>query len=223
MGPQSHEESQAWEFMDFHLGVLGQKAIWMWPLWRGTKYIIRGKVVASLTFGPRWVLWVQVCSWFVLAPKVLQLCTNHFVLVLCRSMWVSETCQFFLVPSRSSSTPLYPSKVLWIREHALTFCSFVVFYLGLTFGSFKELGVRKKNPFILPLVTINCWTFVIFCFRQMMWHIIQLDYRCKNIIIGTSYMWIINIPLRRQGILWLLFKSRWDQVMAYINIIWYIS
>ncbi len=24
------------------------------------------------------------CPWLVLAPKVLQLCTNHFVLVLCR-------------------------------------------------------------------------------------------------------------------------------------------
>jgi hypothetical protein len=26
------------------------------------------------------------CSWLVLAPKVLQLCTNHFVLVLCKSV-----------------------------------------------------------------------------------------------------------------------------------------
>jgi len=25
------------------------------------------------------------CPWFVLAPKVLQLCTNHLMLVLCRS------------------------------------------------------------------------------------------------------------------------------------------
>jgi hypothetical protein len=48
------------------------------------------------------------CSWFVLAPKVFQLCTNHLVLVLCRSMWVSEAYRFFLVPSWSSSTPLYP-------------------------------------------------------------------------------------------------------------------
>ncbi len=28
------------------------------------------------------------CLWFDLAPNVLQLCTNHFVLVLCRFMWV---------------------------------------------------------------------------------------------------------------------------------------
>ncbi len=57
-----------------------------------------------------WVLWVR-CMWLVLAPKVLQLCTNHLVLVLCRFMWVVEACQFFLVPSRSSSTPFCPSKV----------------------------------------------------------------------------------------------------------------
>jgi hypothetical protein len=50
------------------------------------------------------------CSWLVLAPKVLQLCINHFVWVVCRPVWVSETCQLFLVPSRSSNTPLYPSK-----------------------------------------------------------------------------------------------------------------
>jgi len=61
-------------------------------------------------------VWVVVnlvcpcCPWFILAPKVLQLCTNHLVLVLCRSMWVSEACQLFLVPSQSSSTPLTPPK-----------------------------------------------------------------------------------------------------------------
>ncbi len=49
------------------------------------------------------------CPWLVLARRVLQLCTNHFVWVVCRPMWVSEACQLFLVPSRSSNTPLYPS------------------------------------------------------------------------------------------------------------------
>jgi hypothetical protein len=80
------------------------------------------------------------CPWFVLAPKVLQLCTNHFVLVLCNLVWVSKACQIFLVPSWSSSTPFYPSKVLRARERASTPYPFVVFYLGLTFESFKELG-----------------------------------------------------------------------------------
>jgi len=30
-----------------HLGVSRQTTIWMWASWRGTKYTIRGKVVAS--------------------------------------------------------------------------------------------------------------------------------------------------------------------------------
>jgi hypothetical protein len=32
------------------------------------------------------------CPWFVLAPKMLQLCTNHLVLILCRSVWVVNAC-----------------------------------------------------------------------------------------------------------------------------------
>jgi hypothetical protein len=83
--------------------------------------------------------------WLVLAPKVFQLCINHLVLVLCRSVWVNEACQLFLVPSRNSSMPLYPSKVLRARERALTPCSSAIFCLGLTFESFKELGVHHKG------------------------------------------------------------------------------
>jgi len=56
------------------------------------------------------------CSWLVLAPKVLQLCINHLVWVLCRPVWVSEACQLFLIPSRSSNTPLYPSKCRELRD-----------------------------------------------------------------------------------------------------------
>jgi hypothetical protein len=50
------------------------------------------------------------CPWLVLTPRVLQLCTNHFVWIVCRPVWVNEACQLFLVPSQSSNTPLYPSK-----------------------------------------------------------------------------------------------------------------
>jgi len=93
------------------------------------------------------------CPWFVLAPKVFQLCTNHLVLVLCRPVWISEACQFFLVPSRSSNAPLYPSKVLQAREHASTPYSSIVFCLGLTFESFKELGARHWT--LLNLEMLN--------------------------------------------------------------------
>jgi hypothetical protein len=53
------------------LGVPGQNAIWMWASCRGTKYTIRGKVVSSPKSGPWWVLWVQICLWLILAPKML--------------------------------------------------------------------------------------------------------------------------------------------------------
>jgi hypothetical protein len=99
-----------------------------------------------------WAVVSLVCPsylWFVLIPKVLQLCTNHFVLVLCRFVWVSEACHFFLVPSQSSSTPLYPSIVLRAKERVPTPCSSVVFSLGLTFESLKELGVCHFLSFFL--------------------------------------------------------------------------
>jgi len=56
------------------------------------------------------------CLWLILAPKVLQLRTNHLVWVLCRPVWMNEVCQLFLVPSRSSSTPFYPSKCSELRS-----------------------------------------------------------------------------------------------------------
>ncbi len=46
--------------------------------------------------------------WLVRAPRVLQLCTNHFVWVVCRPVWVSEACQLFLVPSHPGA-PTRPS------------------------------------------------------------------------------------------------------------------
>jgi hypothetical protein len=48
-----------------------KKTIWMWASWRGTRYTIRGKVVASPKSGSWWVLWIRVCPWFVLTLKVL--------------------------------------------------------------------------------------------------------------------------------------------------------
>jgi hypothetical protein len=91
--------------------------------------------------GPWWVKWVQRCPWLFLAPKVLQLCTNHLVRVLCKPVWVSEACQLFLVPSRSSNPPLYPSKGCELGNAPDSF--FFRCILGPTFGSFGELGVRQ--------------------------------------------------------------------------------
>jgi hypothetical protein len=106
---QSYGAPKLWESRE-------RKAIWMWAPWRGVEYTIRGegggfpqvRVVVSLV--------CLCCLWIVLAPKVLQLCTNHLVWVVSRPVWVSEVCELFLVPSRSSSTPLYPSKCCELRS-----------------------------------------------------------------------------------------------------------
>ncbi len=39
----------------------------------------KGEGVASPKSGPWWVLWVWVCSWLVLAPKMFKLCINQLV------------------------------------------------------------------------------------------------------------------------------------------------
>jgi len=70
------------------------------------------------------------CPWFNLAPRVLQLCTNHFVWVVCRPVWVSEACQLFLVPSRSSNTPLYLSKCCELGSVLRLLLFSTAFYLG---------------------------------------------------------------------------------------------
>jgi len=93
-----------------------RKAIWMWAPWRGPEYTIREKVVASPQVRAVMSLVCPCCPWLVLAPKVLQLCTNHFVWVMCRPVWVSKASQLFLVPSRNSNTPLYPSKCYELRS-----------------------------------------------------------------------------------------------------------
>jgi hypothetical protein len=82
------------------------------------------------------------CPWLVLTPRVLQLCTNHFVWVVCRPVWVTKACQLFLVPSRNSNTPLYPSKCCELGN-VLRLLLFRCFLLGLTFEPFKELGMRQ--------------------------------------------------------------------------------
>ncbi len=58
---------------------------------------------------------------------------------------------FFLVPSQSSNTPLYPFQMLRTREHASILCLSVISCLGFTFGSLKELGVRHALSSKVPL------------------------------------------------------------------------
>jgi hypothetical protein len=109
-GSPKLQESQLWQFRDSHLGVPGQNDIWVLVPWLGTKYTIRWKVVASPKFGSWWILWICGYLWLVCAPKFP---TMHWLTscLVCACLFEWLSClSIFLVPSRNSSMPFYPSK-----------------------------------------------------------------------------------------------------------------
>jgi len=81
------------------------------------------------------------CPWFVLAPKVLQLCTNHLMFGFAQVQVSSWCLSLFLVPSQSSTTPLYHQSATsqGACPDSLLFCCFL---FRLTFESIKELGAH---------------------------------------------------------------------------------
>jgi len=123
------------------------------------------------------------CPWLVLAPRVLQLCTNHFVWVVCKPVWVSEVCQLFLIPSRSSNTPLYPSKccelgnVLWLLLLPLLSTWAHIWVLqGVGFMSNLNHVQLKTHVFqasIFVSHVVVCYHFVIHCWHSyLLWFFI---------------------------------------------------
>jgi hypothetical protein len=95
-------ESQVLKFRDSHLGVQGQKAIQMWPPWRGAKYNIWGKVVASLESGPWWVISIVSLESHMAYPSTkgaLESELTTLCLVKCICKWITRSLSLFLVPS----------------------------------------------------------------------------------------------------------------------------
>jgi len=134
----------------------------MWDLWRGTKYTIRGKVVASPKSGPWWVLWVWVCPWFILVPKVFQLCTNQLVIWFCVGPCQLLKClSIFLVPSWSSNMPFYPWNVV-NQGMCPNFLFFHCFHLRFTFEYLEEVGSASRG--IRALVELDS------LFGKFWWH-----------------------------------------------------
>jgi hypothetical protein len=90
------------------VGIPEQNDIWVLVMWPCTKYIIRGKVVASPKSELWWVLWVHIYPWFIRAPK----CSNYALtnlFSLCRSVWIIELLINFLSPiPKFQHTPLPP-------------------------------------------------------------------------------------------------------------------
>jgi hypothetical protein len=134
-----------WDKMPFGCGPHGE----------GTKYTIRGKVMASPKSGLWWVLWVRVCPWLVLTPKVFQLCTNQLVVWFCASPHEWLCLSFFLVPSWSSSTPLYPQSVASQGTCPPTPCSFIVFTSNSHLTLSRSLGAC--HLLLRPIVVTLLW------------------------------------------------------------------
>jgi hypothetical protein len=156
------------------MGVLGQNAIWMWASWRGIEYIIRGKVVASPKSGMCWVLWVQVCSWLVLAPKVFQLCTNQLVVWFCVSLceWVNA-CHVLSPTSELQHAPLPPKYCepknmpqllvfplfslqihAWVYQGAWECITYLWSWAVITFLITSKF-LFDSHPFLLEVIGVN--------------------------------------------------------------------
>jgi hypothetical protein len=68
-----------------------------------------------------------------------------------------------------SSTPLYPFHVLQTREHASPPCFSVVFYLGFTFESFKELGARQNMVSTISIIAKQHLINIVFPLTYLTW------------------------------------------------------
>jgi len=80
--------AKLWAPKALRVSNLGQNDIWVLVPWPGIEYIIREKVLASPKFGPWWVLWVRVCSWFIHAQKCYNYALTNLLFGLCRSVWM---------------------------------------------------------------------------------------------------------------------------------------
>jgi hypothetical protein len=118
---QSYGASKSWEsqparFQDFHSGVPGEKSHLDVGSVANHRVYYKGEGGGFPQVRAVVNLVCPCCLWVILAPKVFQLCTNHFVLVVRKPLWVSEACQLFLIPSQSSNMPFYPSKCCELRS-----------------------------------------------------------------------------------------------------------
>jgi hypothetical protein len=151
-GAPKSRESQLAQFRDSHSEVSREKShLDVGPMERCRVYykgegggFPQVRVVVSLV--------CLCCPWFILSPKVLQLCTNHLMWVVCRPVWVSEACQLFLVPSRSSNMPLYPSKCCELRSVPW----FLPLPMSCTWTHFWVLqGVGSASPSMTNLASLH--------------------------------------------------------------------
>jgi len=149
-------ESQLARFRDSHSGVPGEKSHLDVRLVERCRVYYKGEGHGFPQVRAMVSLVCLCCPWFVLAPKVLQLCTNHLVWVVRRLVWVNEACQLFLVPSRNSNMPFYPSKCCELRSMPRLlplslFCTWTHFWVLQGVGSVSSLAASPPDVSLLYL------------------------------------------------------------------------
>jgi len=90
MGPQSYGRPNFGNFGIPTWESREKNDIWVVVPWLGIEYTIRGKVVASPKSGLWWVLWIQICMWFIRAPKCYNYALINLLFGLYKSMWINE-------------------------------------------------------------------------------------------------------------------------------------
>jgi len=117
---------------DLIVGILGLPLGSLRTKWHlGAKPVARhivyykGKVMASPKSGLWWALWVCVCPWFICAPKRSNYAVINLLFGLCNLCEWSKCLSIFLIPSRSSNTPLYTRNVVRqkVRPNSFSFRS----------------------------------------------------------------------------------------------------
>ncbi len=127
-------------------------------LWSGTKYNIRGKVMASPKFGPWWVLWVRVCPWFICAPKCYNYALTNLSFGLCMSMWVIELLVNLPSLILELQHALLPLKCYKPKSAPQLFFLPLSSPLGSLLNPSKSLGVHQKMG--LPTQVFQMFNFL---------------------------------------------------------------
>ncbi len=138
MDPPKSRESQLSKLM-------GQNDIWVLVMSPGTKYTIRGNVVASPKSRLWWILWVRVCPWFIHAPKCSNYALTNLLFGLCRSVWVIELLVNLPSPILELQHTLLPPKCYKLGNAPQLFLLPLSSSLDLQLNPSRRLGVHHKG------------------------------------------------------------------------------
>jgi hypothetical protein len=89
--------------------------------WPCTTNTIKGKVAASPTSKPWWVLWVHGCSWLVCAPKCSNYALTNLLFSLCKFVWIIDLLVNLPNPIPELQHAFYPRSVMNQEAHPNSF------------------------------------------------------------------------------------------------------